>query len=521
MKVVLGWMFKPHSPASTLPKDTLRALCFQGDHLKSAKAPLYFLILERILRVFVATKCSVNCRGAPSCKPDIHLPELLPAAAACRRFREILRPALFETLNYTTNDLQRTHERILQANPARVRRIKMAKRDGNSRPNDDVAMKRILEYAADLGGLESVEYTRSMLNKEEATRLATFMLSLKEGKMLRELLITASWKYHNPLSGSMDPVYVDLGNAVVEAVANNPQLETASIDLVDGPYSLKLIDGILSSSVSNLLFVRLATHVSTKFIQELPNSNCAKHLSKLVMRRSDIPPSSHESLFTFVRNSSSLQTLYLMGGGRVQAVGDAGLKGIAEAISENPLASLREIVLSGQWAGDTGAVALCRAIESHPRIRSRLEILGLQVNRIGDAGFIALAGVVAASPNLLVLRVHDNKCGDDGAKALVQALSKHKKIDSLDFGRNLLGSTGWVWIGQLLRTNKSLTYLNLSACRGIESIGVGTLLNVLRTGIPPRMKVIHLGNISELLPGVDQEIAEVLPSGCFLKITTD
>lgn len=79
---------------------------------------------------------------------------------------------------------------------------------------------------------------------------------------------------------------------------------------------------------------------------------------------------------------------------------------------------LRDLDLSFNNIGDTGAIALAAALPMVPRIGS----LDLSDNRIGDAGTAALADALLRSPSLGWLSLHTNRIGDKGASALADVL---------------------------------------------------------------------------------------------------
>ncbi|WPY00210.1 Putative leucine-rich repeats protein [Candidatus Trichorickettsia mobilis] len=125
------------------------------------------------------------------------------------------------------------------------------------------------------------------------------------------------------------------------------------------------------------------------------------------------------------------------------AIGDLGAKELAAVLPES---KLTELSLRTNKVGDDGAIALFSALpyslitslilhgnkigpnaaqvlaEILPNPNIKITEIDLNCNEIGDLGLEAIAGTLLSS-NIEVLRVNDNKIGDDGAQALVRALN--------------------------------------------------------------------------------------------------
>ena len=96
---------------------------------------------------------------------------------------------------------------------------------------------------------------------------------------------------------------------------------------------------------------------------------------------------------------------------------------------------------------------------------SRLEVLELSHNQIGDRGVAALVGALTMedAPLLRVLWLDENKIGPAGARAIRDWLKNHTKLATLGLSQNQLGDQGARYISEALgeSANQTLTELRL------------------------------------------------------------
>ena len=105
-------------------------------------------------------------------------------------------------------------------------------------------------------------------------------------------------------------------------------------------------------------------------------------------------------------------------------IGDAGAMALADALEASPAPALQELVLWHNDIGEAGARALARGLLAPT---SKLRALRLWSNAVGDGGAAALAEAVRRGGSLAALRtldLADNGVGDAGAKALAAALGQ-------------------------------------------------------------------------------------------------
>merc|ERR1719399_1748155 len=133
--------------------------------------------------------------------------------------------------------------------------------------------------------------------------------------------------------------------------------------------------------------------------------------------------------------------------------------GGASAAELRALAGVRVLRLRNNRLGDDGASRLAEAlgVQAGP-----LEELDLAANGIGDAGAAALAEMLTALP-LQVLELERNVVAAEGAQALAAALDR-SALASLGLAGTLVGA-GATALAEALKANTSLTKLDLRAAK--------------------------------------------------------
>jgi WD40 repeat protein/Ran GTPase-activating protein (RanGAP) involved in mRNA processing and transport len=134
-------------------------------------------------------------------------------------------------------------------------------------------------------------------------------------------------------------------------------------------------------------------------------------------------------------------------------------KQLAQALFNN--ISLTELILLNPgghfFIGDEGARALAEALKTN----KTLKVLRLGSNRIGSAGAIALAKMLEANNSIELLDLHWNDIGDAGAKALAQVLRSHPKLTTLEVEHNGIGKDGGAALIEAWRHSQRLMYFGL------------------------------------------------------------
>mmetsp|Transcript_89001 Transcript_89001/g.287820 ORF Transcript_89001/g.287820 Transcript_89001/m.287820 type:complete len:173 (-) Transcript_89001:83-601(-) len=120
---------------------------------------------------------------------------------------------------------------------------------------------------------------------------------------------------------------------------------------------------------------------------------------------------------------------------------DADVVALAPHLAQN--GALRELYLGFNSFGDEGAKALCEALGTAAEAAGqRLTLLGLRHCRLGDGAAEAVAELLRRAPSLDDVGVDENSIGDAGAEALAAALPESKTLRELYVGDNAMTEEG-------------------------------------------------------------------------------
>jgi len=148
-------------------------------------------------------------------------------------------------------------------------------------------------------------------------------------------------------------------------------------------------------------------------------------------------------------------------------LGDGGAETLAAGLSAAPAHGfkLTTLNLTNNDIGDDGTRALAEAL---PRNQA-LQTLNLGRNEIGDDGARALAEALPRNQALQTLNLGRNEIGDDGARALAEALPRNQALQTLNLGRNEIGDDGARALAEALLRNQALQALDLDGNWNIGS----------------------------------------------------
>ncbi|KAG0345399.1 hypothetical protein BG005_001315, partial [Podila minutissima] len=107
--------------------------------------------------------------------------------------------------------------------------------------------------------------------------------------------------------------------------------------------------------------------------------------------------------------------------------------------------------------GENGTRALAEALKTN----STLTTLGLRNNSIGENGTRALAEALKTNSTLTTLGLRNNSIGENGTRALAEALKTNSTLTTLGLRNNSIGENGTQALAEALRTNSTLTTLDL------------------------------------------------------------
>jgi Ran GTPase-activating protein (RanGAP) involved in mRNA processing and transport len=128
------------------------------------------------------------------------------------------------------------------------------------------------------------------------------------------------------------------------------------------------------------------------------------------------------------------------------------------------MAVLTELRLGDNEIGDDGAKAIAEAL----KVNAVLTELLLGANEIRDVGAKAIAEALKVNAVVTTLGLYNNKIGDNGAIAIAEALKVNAVLTSVDLKVNSIGDNGAKAIAEALKVNAVLTVLRL----GDNNIGV-------------------------------------------------
>lgn len=176
-------------------------------------------------------------------------------------------------------------------------------------------------------------------------------------------------------------------------------------------------------------------------------------------------------LADIVAKSESIELVDL----RNNEITEAGAIELAKTLSQNK--SLLTLNLSGNKIGDEGAAALALALAQH----TKLEHLPLDDISLTDAGMAQVCkGLVAAvekkgKTGLSVLRLSKNNIKCEGTSHVASVLSKDANISGLDLSHNGIGDEGAKALADAIETKKTgivsldLSYNSVSS-KGVEHL---------------------------------------------------
>jgi hypothetical protein len=108
--------------------------------------------------------------------------------------------------------------------------------------------------------------------------------------------------------------------------------------------------------------------------------------------------------------------------------------------------------------GDDGAKALAEALKDNKTIT----VLYLSGNKIGNAGAIAIADMLKVNTTITKLYLYNNNIGIEGVKAIARILEKNEIITELDLSFNVIGNDGAKALAEALKENKIIKEINLN-----------------------------------------------------------
>jgi Ran GTPase-activating protein (RanGAP) involved in mRNA processing and transport len=170
-------------------------------------------------------------------------------------------------------------------------------------------------------------------------------------------------------------------------------------------------------------------------------------------------------VFLFVKATHS-EHIWLLGGILIFGLDRINLNGfktnsdkllLLKSFKEGKFSNLKELNLSGNGIGDTGAKLIGKGL----KVTSGLRVLNLDRNMIGNQGAEIIAKALIVNINLQSLNLDDNIIGDDGACMLAERLFVNSSLQHIFLNKNAIGDGGAAMFGEVLQVNSSLRELSL------------------------------------------------------------
>ena len=150
---------------------------------------------------------------------------------------------------------------------------------------------------------------------------------------------------------------------------------------------------------------------------------------------------------------------------------DEAIKKAAVPIAEQFSASsifLPDMAQGGKGLTAHDATVVAEILKSNTSVKS----VDLHSNpKIGDEGAKALAEALKVNATVKELYLTDCGIGDDGAAALAEALRSNTSLTTLSLAACRIGDAGAAALAAALRSNTSLSVLNLERNKGISEQG--------------------------------------------------
>jgi hypothetical protein len=174
------------------------------------------------------------------------------------------------------------------------------------------------------------------------------------------------------------------------------------------------------------------------------------------------------------------------------------------------------LLLADTKIGDLAAGAALAKMLTVNTILTELDVSCVHKGRAFDArrsiiGFVQeVCDGLAASANLLVLAIANNKLGPAEATCIATALEKNQVLSKLDISQNNVGSAGALAIARSLDDHPSLKMLNISADGSLGSEDAAIFIKILsRTTNKMSLEIRHQGKPLAIMPGTPLPVLPV------------
>lgn len=136
-------------------------------------------------------------------------------------------------------------------------------------------------------------------------------------------------------------------------------------------------------------------------------------------------------------------------------IGSAGIQILAGALKSST--QVTTLKLSNNSLGLAGAQVLAAVL----KVNKKITHIYAGNNQIGDAGALVFAQALESNNTVICVDLGDNQIGNDGARGLAQALKTNKTLTSLNLVKNQIDDRGAYELEQGIQSNEKLLYFSL------------------------------------------------------------
>jgi Ran GTPase-activating protein (RanGAP) involved in mRNA processing and transport len=129
-----------------------------------------------------------------------------------------------------------------------------------------------------------------------------------------------------------------------------------------------------------------------------------------------------------------------------------------------------------------------------------VETLDLSGKNLGVASAVVIASLISVNGALTKLSLAKNELGEEGTKAICEALEQNKSLKELDIsgdrfgnrGSNIGASAGAKHVAKMLGVNGGLTALDLS-CNDLNDEGVSAVCEAIQSNKETKLASLNMG----------------------------
>jgi len=229
----------------------------------------------------------------------------------------------------------------------------------------------------------------------------------------------------------------------------------------------------LASKIAHLNYLKAIDKPGMRADTRLISLFASETLTDLHLDHRPVPEEGAQALAKTLPAHDETETLSLTNTG----LDDVSTKPLSEVLEK---LNIKSLILSKNKLTGKGAEDLAKGLATN----ASLTELDLEDNLIDDAGVAHLAANLALKPHLTKVNLNGNKISGAGVKSLVEHLGNpDRQLPELHLARNQIGDEGAAAVGQLLKTNHTITSINLSANK-IGNKGVEALVASLGSDSP-------------------------------------